>query len=141
MPTRRLVLALAVLMFGVLGVGVVTALTRAGDGAKPRATGDPLDGRTPGVTAPPVAGDPVLPTTPPPTTPEPATPEPAASATASPTAPSTIPPSSPAPGSGDGDSGDGGGDPAMPKTGASALLAAAAVASLAGATAVRRLAR
>jgi hypothetical protein len=121
---RRLVVALAVLLVGVLGVGVVTAVNRGGDhAAKPDAQPSP----TGSVFSPGPTSEPPLVT-------ETPTPEPSATPTVAPTA-------TPA---GSGNGGSGGDKPDMPNTGGSPALAALALASsAAGAAAlgVRRAVR
>jgi hypothetical protein len=128
--THRVVVALALLLVGVLGVGVVTALGRSGDsGGSPRAV--PSASFTPGATTPP-------------TTEPPASEPPAPVPTTAP--PTTVPASPPATvdgnGSGDGSgsgSGDGsGGAPDMPNTGAPRALSLLAATAAAGAIALRR---
>lgn len=167
MPTRRLVVALAVLVFGVFGVGLVTALGRTGDdGSKPRAQGDVGTGQPPFTTTPPATGDPVMP----PSTATPTTPPPSADGTGDEGTDDSSDDSGEGSGDGSGDdsgddssdgsgsgsgdgsgngSGEGGSDggsgghaaPNMPNTGAPAALAIAAATTLAAALRVRRLTR
>ena len=123
---RRLVVAIAVLLAGVLGVGVVTALGRSGDGGTPRAQ----------PSASPFTSEP--PTTVP-------TDEPTIEPTTAPTSPPATVPTSPPATSGNGNGGNGSGDgsggdgtPDMPSTGASPLLALAGIAGCGASVALRR---
>jgi hypothetical protein len=132
-PMRRLVVALAVLLVGVLGVGVVTAVNRGGDhAAKPDAQPSPT-----GPVFSPGA------TTEPPLVTETPAPEPTVTPTVAPTA--TPAGSGANGGNGSAGNGGGGGDkPDMPNTGGSPALAALALASSAagaGALGVRRAVR
>lgn len=127
MPTRRLVVALTVLLFGVFGVGLVTALSRSGDD-----DGSPSAQPTPSSS---VFTQPPLPTTEPTTGPDETT-EP----TESPTPEPTVSPTGhqvPGPGGPPGP----GGTPRMPNTGLPAALAITATATMAAAYGARRLAR
>jgi hypothetical protein len=134
---HRVVIALAVLLVGVLGVGVVTALGRSGDDGKPGAAATP----TAGV---PTSG---LPSTGVPTT------EPPVPTTAPPVPTTPVPTTGPTGNGGNGSGGNGsggnggngsggnGGSPNMPNTGLSPALAILASGAVAGAVGVRRLAR
>lgn len=126
MPTRRLVVALTVLLLGVFGVGIVTALSRVGDDPDPTAQPSPSVSQSPLVTSDPS-------TAPPTETPEPTdspTPEPTATVTGGPT---VAPGGTASPGAGNG----GGGVPNMPNTGAPVVVVVAATA-LAGSAALAR---
>jgi hypothetical protein len=125
---RRLVVALAVLLVGVLGVGVVTAVNRGGDhAAKPDAQPSPTGSVfSPG------------PTTEPPLVTETPTPEPTVTPTVAPTA---TPAGSGGGGGGSGNDGSGGDKPDMPNTGGSPALAALGLVSAATALGVRRAVR
>jgi hypothetical protein len=128
-PTRRLFVALTVLVLGVFGVGLVTALNRAADDAQPTAAPSPT---TPAYVPPLETVDPTPApdtTSPPPTT-----------------APSQPPPTSGTGGNGGtpgtgGNGNTGGARPNMPNTGAPAALGLAAAALLTAALGVRRAAR
>lgn len=134
MPTRRLFVALTVLLLGVFGVGLVTALNRAADDRTPNAAPSP--------TAPTYV--PPLETVDP--TPEPdETTEPTAEPTAVPTtSPGQGTGGTPGQGNGQGNGSGGGTKPNMPNTGAPeavALAGAAALAAAFGALGVRRATR
>jgi uncharacterized membrane protein YgcG len=132
-PTRRLVVALAVLMIGVFGVGVVAALSRTGDKAKPSAQPSPT------------ASFATAPTTEPPV--ESPTPEPTVTPAVTPSASPSVSGNGNGGGGnggggngggGNGGGGNGGGAPDMPNTGGSPALAALALAAGATALGVRR---
>ena len=130
MPTRRLFVALTVLLLGVLGVGLVTALSRYADDRTPTAAPSP--------TAP--ASVPPLATVDP--SPEPdATTEPTAAPTTPPGGTGTprTPGTGGAPGQGSGSGG--GAKPNMPNTGVPAALALAGTVALGAAVAARRATR
>jgi uncharacterized membrane protein YgcG len=139
---HRVVIALAVLLVGVLGVGVVTALGRSGDDGKPGAAATPSAGV-------PTSGLPSTEPTGVPTT------EPPVPTTAPPVPTTPVPTTGPTGNGGNGSGGNGGngggsggngfggngGSPNMPNTGLSPALAILASGTAAGAIGVRRLAR
>lgn len=118
MPTRRLVVALAVLLVGVFGVGIVTAVTRSGE--SPSTTAQPTQSPTPTFSEVPFTTPPVP--TESPTPQETQTPVPTVSPTAT-------------------TGGGGGGGPKMPNTGTSPFVAVYAVVAAGAAFGARRLAR
>jgi hypothetical protein len=127
-PTRRLVVALSVLLFGVLAIGIGTALNRAGDdGKSPSATPTtqaPFVSETPSETPTP---EPTVEETP---TPTPTTPSPAPSVSGNGSG-------SGGNGSGSGSGGNGGG-PKMPNTGLPAAVAPLALVTLGAAAALQQ---
>ena len=140
MPTRRLVVALTVLLFGVFGVGIVTALSRSGDdGGKPSAQPSPSVSVPPLQTVPPPSTDP---------TDEPS-PEPTPTPTVAPTGDTDGDgePDGDTDGDGDVDGNDSGGNggsgggPRMPNTGLPTALGLAATGALAAAYGLRRVTR
>jgi hypothetical protein len=121
--------ALAVLMIGVFGVGVVTALSRSGDQAKPSAQPSPTGSfETPSFSAAPTTEPPVE------------TPEPTETPAVTPTAAPSVSGNNGG-GNGSGSGGDGSDAPDMPNTGGSPALAALALAAGTTALGVRRAVR
>jgi len=123
-PTRRLVVALSVLLFGVLAIGIGTALNRAGDK-------DKTPSATPTTQAPFVSETPS----------ETPTPEPTVEPTVEPTLTPTPAPSVSGNGSGgngSGGNGGNGGGPKMPNTGLPAGVAPLALVTLGAAAALQQ---
>lgn len=123
MPTRRLVVALSVLLFGVLAIGIGTALNRAGDDGGKSPTASPT------TSAPFVSETPFETPTPEPTVAETPTP--------TPTPAPSVSGGSGGNGSGSGGNGGNGGGPKMPNTGLPAVAPLALV-TLGAATALQQ---
>ncbi len=122
MPTRRLVVALSVLLFGVLAIGIGTALNRAGDKSDKSPSATPTT-QAPFVTETPTEEPTVTPTA-----------EPTAEVTPTPTPSPTVSGGA----GGNGGNGGNGGGPKMPNTGLPIAVAPLALVAAGAALTSRR---